>query len=467
MDIRLRFIAITGALGLGMGAVAQTSDHSFNVTPEYATHILLNDTLGAGLSQEAKRIIGRPFTPDAMVWTREDQTALSYLKSPLIFDGSQIRRFEVQYPDVYAFIKSQRKEALQAPPIGKEGGLSSLIKSWEVARVSRNKLMLSKPSLTYKTVEDLPEPIVVQEVVGAGYQGELAQTETPHIPTQETGIVGETIKRKYWRKKLETQLHFAQNQVSKNWHKGGFNSINLNGRVYGNVTYERDRVKWVNELEYRLGMFTNDVSGKKLDLKISEDQLRANSNMGVKAFENWYYTIDLQLRSQMMSNIDKDSVLTTRIFAPLLLDAGIGMKYDIDLKQFRGDPFQRLRFSANIAPVAASLIYTYADDIDKGRIGLQEDENFKFRLGSSLRLDLNWDFSNALSWTSRLFYNTSYKHMEVEFDNSVAYAFNQFFSTRVTYNLRYDDSVILDEPKTFKNLLQHYQLISLGFEYKF
>lgn len=476
MSTKLRLLATAMALFGGLGAVAQTDTHSFTVTPDYATSILLNDTLGAHLSQEAKRIIGRPFSPNQMSSTSNDRSLMAYLKSPLVMDLSQVKRFHLDCPDARAYITEmyptwQEKQLLEArdksDKIVSTRPLGQMISSWDIARESRNKLMLNYPSLAYKTIDDLPAPIVAHAVTGAGYQGELENYETPMIPTQNTGIVGETIERKYWRNRVETHLHFSQNQVSANWHKGGYNSINLNGRVYANATYEKDRIKWVNELDYRIGLFTNDISGKKLDLKISEDAFRANSNMGVKAFRNFYYTFDSQLRSQMMTNVNKDSILTTRIFAPIILDAGIGMKYDIDLKQFRGDPFQRIRFSANLAPVSASLIYTYADDIDKGRIGLQDDEKYRFRLGSSVRLDLNWEFSNALSWTSRLFYNTSYQHVEIEFDNSIAYAFSRFLSTRLTLNTRFDDSVILDEPKTFKNLIQYNQLFSLGFEYKF
>lgn len=69
---------------------------------------------------------------------------------------------------------------------------------------------------------------------------------------------------------------------------------------------------------------------------------RINTNLGLRAFENWYYTFDAQLRTQMFQSVNKDDVVTARIFAPLMADAGIGMKYDINKKKFRGDPFQNL-----------------------------------------------------------------------------------------------------------------------------
>lgn len=98
---------------------------------------------------------------------------------------------------------------------------------------------------------------------------------------------------------------------------------------------------------------------------------------------------------------------------------------------------------------------------------MKQDEKHRLRLGSTVRLNLKWDMSSALSWTSRLFYNTSYKHIETEFENRISYAFSNHFSAAFNIIFRYDDSVITDQPKTFKNLLQYNELFSFGFEYKF
>ena len=56
----------------------------------------------------------------------------------------------------------------------------------------------------------------------------------------------------------------------------------------------------------------------------------------------------------------------------------------------------------------------------------------------------------------------------MEFDNTLSYSFNQFFSLRMTLNTRFDDSVILPagDVKNFKNLLQYNELLSIGFAYK-
>ena len=142
------------------------------------------------------------------------------------------------------------------------------------------------------------------------------------------------------------------------------------------------------------------------------------------------------------------------------------MKYNLKKKKIGGNPFNNLNFSLNVAPASMQFIWIWAKDVTRGRYGLQEDQNYLLRLGSSLRMNLDWQFSDAFSWRSRLYYNTSYKHIETELENTLEYAFNKYFSTMLNVNLRFDDSVILNEPKTFKSLLQYNELFSFGFSLK-
>lgn len=456
---------------------AQESGHSFSITPEIATKILLTDSLGAKLSPEAKRIIGRPYSPIPSHYTKNDTAFSASLFAPLAFDLQNLPSLNhsdlrgvltLNNPYVQSTLSEKTARAEQERMAHNK--VADVIRFANIANAAREYVMLNKPSAIRRTADQFPERVNLEQL-GVEYGGELAQTDAPVIATSKpVPALEETIDRKYWIHKFEGSLHFAQSSVSKNWHKGGHNSLNFNSRVYYNITYKKDKINWVNELEYKLGLFANNVNyadKSSIAMKISEDFFRINSNYGVKAFDRWFYTIDAQLRSQLMTNRDAEGVLITRTFAPLHLSAGIGMKYELDLKNMNGDPFQKLNFTANIAPLSATMIYTYTDLIDKGRIGLQENERYKLRLGSTIHLNLTWDFNDRINWRSRLFYNTSYKHVEVEFENALSFAFNRFFSARLALDLRYDDSVIIEEPKTFKNLLQYNQLLSVGFEYKF
>lgn len=474
MKILRKLFRAATFIGVGVLGASQLSAQEFATTPDFLTNILLNDSLGGELCSEAKMIIGRPFAPNKQTITPEQRQLMAFLNAPRVLDTHSFATLTIHRPasveelftrgNVWSnFLKNNLANQAE------KSRFYELSQNWYKAQVLREQTMLRLPQLIQLSINDLPKAIKAKEIQAEGYHGQLAQNEAPQINVENNNITTEKVARKYWWHNFEGSTQFAQNQVSKNWHKGGHNSLNVNARLYYKATYEKDIVKWVNELEYRIGLFTNDIGAdEKLQLKIGEDIFRAYSNLGVKAFDHWYYTLSAQLRSQAFANSNADGLVITRPFAPLSIDGGIGMKYDLDLKKFRGNPFARFRFSANVAPVGMDFVYSYADDIDKGRIGLKPDQKYRFRYGSSVRLDLNWDFSSTLNWTSRLFYNTSYKHVEMEFDNTLSYSFNQFFSLRMTLNTRFDDSVILPagEVKNLKTLLQYNELLSIGFAYK-
>lgn len=454
------------------------SNHSFGTTPEISHRILLTDSLVSELSTKAKKVIGRPYTPIPSHYTHADTAFSASLFAPLAFDLSNISHTkntrkllkaetEIRNP----FLMETIGERITATEIKRlsNNKVAQAACFYEIASNAREHILTNSPRLVRRSSDQFPERVDLT-LIDVQYGGELAQITAPIIPVQPATELSKTIDRKYWTHGFRGNLHLSQSSVSKNWHKGGHNSLNFNGRAYYNITYKKDKINWVNELEYKIGLFANDVDYSKkeaLGIKISEDLFRINSNYGVEAFKNWFYTIEAQLRSQLMTNEDGEGVLVTRIFAPIHLAAGLGMKYQLDLKNINGDPFHKLKFSVNIAPISATLVYTYTDDIDKGRIGLMDNERHKLRIGSTIHANLNWDFNDRLNWRSRLYYNTSYQHVEAEFENALSFAFNRFFSTRLALDLRYDDSVILDEPTTFKNLIQYNQLLSIGFEYKF
>lgn len=470
------FAILLGGISLFSVAPSSEAQEVISYIPSYTERIMqLQDTVGVHLSEEARLIIERPVTI-----IEDGVEGYAGLFAPMLFDVSKIQRLAFPY-DSIAKVKdlttlnlfgSTPMALKMARSIGQEryskSGLNRIIAKWDDAQRLRGDVYMSRPDLISNTVSILPQDrIEYVQIKGAGYTGELEMKDVPNVPIEKAHDLAVGVDRKYWIQHFEADAHFAQNQVSANWHKGGRNSLNLNSRLFYELTYAKERIKWVNNIEYKLGLFTStesEISVRKL--QISEDILRMNSNFGLSAVKNWFYTVDLGIRTQLLQNKSNDNVLITRPFAPVIADAGIGMKYDIDKKEFRGDPFARLRFSANMAPVSGQFIYVWAKNIDNGRVGLRPDQQFLFRLGSSLRANLIWDFSSLVTWTSRFQYTTSYKHVETEFENTLTYALTQHLSTKINISLRYDDSVILDVPKTFKNLLQYNELFSFGFAYK-
>ena len=465
----------------GVAASAQSVRDAGEVVPlypAYSEQIMANDTLTRGLSPEALGVISRP-----MQLRTEGYVPSSSLFAPLLFD---LWKLPSLHFDKVALVRSTDPrlhnpfvhQSLLRTTLDKlereytpTTGFAKRMDRWNTDQRLREQFFFSHPDLIHYTSDFLPtDHLEYKPVEGPSYSGELAVMDMPNVPTKSQGVIETvSVERRYWLPRFEAHAQLAQNQVSPNWHKGGTSSANLSSRLYYQLAYKKDKVEWVNDLEYKLGLFTVPSEIKleeKPDFKISEDVFRMRSNLGLKAWKRWFYTVDLNLRSQLLNNYDREGNVTTRAFAPLIIDGGLGMKYNLKKKKIGGNPFNNLNFTLNVAPASMQFIWIHAKDVTRGRYGLQEDQDYLLRLGSSLRMNLDWQFSDALSWRSRLYYNTSYKHIETELENTLEYAFNKYFSTMLNVNLRFDDSVILDEPKTFKSLLQYNELFSFGFSLK-
>ncbi|MDO4695356.1 DUF3078 domain-containing protein [Porphyromonas sp.] len=453
------------------GVQENESPGTVSYIPHYATKILYSKST-SGLSAKAQEIIGRPIV--MILNESEGMAPFSQLFTPLVFDmeilnetGMDTKGLNAVYQQtpykLDSYSLDRYSEELMAQEVFEKGKMPSLKNEAKIIQEVKSNALQNNINIVKVTSSMLPQDKLASKPVAAtAYNGELAIKDGITFNQQTDDLEKKIVDKVYWTKKFESNIQFSQNQVSENWYKGGNNSLNLNMRNYFNLSYTKDNVKWVNEIESKLGFFNspNEPIGK---FKISEDLFRIVSNFGLKAFDHWYYTIDAQLRTQLLRNRNKDSILVTQPFAPFIIDGGPGMKYELE-KKFN-DPFKKLKFSANFSPVAATFIYAYTNDIDKARIGLMPDEKYKLRLGSTVRMTLDFDISQSINWQSRFFYNTSFRHVETEFENSLNFSINKYFSTRINLHLRFDDSVITDE-KSFRKLLQYNELISFGFTFK-
>lgn len=287
-----------------------------------------------------------------------------------------------------------------------------------------------------------------------------------HIEELVSGIKPLEVRYRYWFPSFESTAQISQSYLSDNWYKGGASTLNVYMRTYFAMTYRKDRVEWLNELEDKLTIYSSMASGStNSQYRISDDQIRLRSNFGLKAKGRFYYTLDAEARTQLFHTY-KDAERTklqTAPFAPFNLNIGLGMKYDYSHRS--KEIYKRsFSFSANVAPFSFSHRSSARRDIDLARQGLSETRLSTQTFGSTLRSTMKWQFNMNVSWESRLYFNTSYKHVEAEWENTLNMSLSRYFSTRLNLYLRYDDSV--KPAEAWNRYLQISQLISFGFNYK-
>ena len=277
-------------------------------------------------------------------------------------------------------------------------------------------------------------------------------------------------ERRYWTSSFESTAQFTETYISPNWYKGGTGNVNLFTRQYLKYDYNRNKVKFTNEAELKVSI-NNAPKDTIHSFSFPENVFRMHSNIGIRAFEKWYYTLDGEFTTNLFTTYNANShVRKVALFSPATLNLGLGMKYDFS-KTLKGRN-RKFSVALNVAPLSYTYKFSTADDIIIYKDpSTGEKFNYQHLLGSTIRANTHHDLTSNIRWNSRVYYFTSYENVLLEFENTIDLAINRFFSTRIYLHLRYDDSVkksYKDVAKTdlFDTYFQINQLLSFGFNYR-
>jgi len=291
---------------------------------------------------------------------------------------------------------------------------------------------------------------------------ELIKTETTYS-LNTPGVEMATIARKYWIYEGEHSFQFAQNYFSDNWHKGGTSNLNFNSYQVIKANYQKDKIRFNNTLEWRLSLF-NAPDDTVRNYRIGNDQIRYYSDFGFDSFvKRWSYSMNMEVKSQLFNNFNSNSVdLRSSFLAPLYVNAGVGLKFDLDKKP-KNLRHRSVKWALSLSPVSINYKYVGNDAVDVKRYGIPEDRKSLLDIGSTITSILKYNFNRYVSWDSRFTYFTSYEKVVSEFENSLNMALSNAFSTRVYVNVRFDDGVPADPDFKY---WQVNQTLSFGLNYK-
>lgn len=265
-------------------------------------------------------------------------------------------------------------------------------------------------------------------------------------------------KPNFWTVKGDYYLQFLQNYVSDNWYKGGESNYSMLGSITMQANYNnKQKVKWDNKLELRLGYQTS--KGDTLyKYKTSEDLIRYTGKLGLQATKRWYYTLQLIAQTQFTKGLkSNDKFVYSDFMSPFKLNLSVGMDYNIDWLN------HRLKGSAHIAPLAFNWKYVGREDLAT-RYGLSEGQHGMTDYGSEFTLDFTWQVADNLKWKSRLYGYTTYERAELEWENTISFQFNKYISTNIFLYPRFDDGANREEGKSY---WQFKEYASVGFSYSF
>ena len=339
---------------------------------------------------------------------------------------------------------------------------------YQIENIAYMYLQQNQPSLFRYSIHNLPSERITL----------IKQTEKVQVPVETKTVTPDQYDapkkfipdRKYWVSSFESALKFSENSTSDNWHSGPTKRtiLNIFTRNILKYNYEKDRVKWDNDLEIKLN-FYNAPNDTLRQYKVNDDLLRLHSNFGVKALGKWYYTFDGEFKSQLFANYQENRTQMQAAFlSPYIFNIGLGMKYGHTQKYERPD--RSVELTLNLAPLAYTFMGAKNRNIDLGRHGFPKDETtgehkrYLSKFGSTIDFNMTVKPNRDVVWKSRFKYFTSYDRVISEFENSFDFALSRFFSTLIYLHIRYDDGVTRVD--TSDSFFQWNQLMSFGFNYK-
>jgi len=271
-------------------------------------------------------------------------------------------------------------------------------------------------------------------------------------------------KRKYWIYKGNHRIQLSQNYVSQNWYTGGvknFNLINTHGITFN---YAKNKFQANNLFEWRLNIVTNPNDTIRR-YSIADDVIRLYSTFGLQAIHNWYYSSNIEIKSQLFQNFTENSnQALVSAFSPLYINAGIlGMRYQIEKTNPKVKD-RKVSFNTDIAPLSVEYIKVFNKEIDPTRFGIAQGKWHLANLGSSLNAKLIVNFNKNVTFTSRFYFFTNYQKITAESENTLNMPINRYFSTTLYLYTRYDNNRQLVNDATW-GYFQVNELVSFGFNY--
>lgn len=331
---------------------------------------------------------------------------------------------------------------------------------WTAAKRLRYKLMTGPKSHVDFLSWELPEPPKLMPLAPEPTPPALVDIPEAEM-APETEMIAE-IKKKHWLHILDAGLQFSQAYVSPNWYQGGDNNVNLLINFRWNVALNKNyhpNLLFESNLQYKLGLYSTPHD-EYHNYAISEDLLQWNVTTGLKAFKKWYYSFNMQFKTQFLNNYGANSEVRKASFlSPGELNMGIGMTYSTENKK------KGITFLASLAPVSYNLKTCIDRNVDPTQFNIKEGRKSVSEIGSNGELTLNWQLTTNITWRSRLFLFTNYKYFYSDWENTFSFSINRFLSTQIYIHGRYDTSVDTESKGWKKWMLK--EILSFGISYTF
>jgi len=258
----------------------------------------------------------------------------------------------------------------------------------------------------------------------------------------------------------------AYQMTLRNWIKGGENTIAIQTALELFAKYKNGYHTWENKSLFKYGAIRQ---GEKT-MRTNEDKLNFSSSYGYKAFKKFYYSAQIEFKSQFAPIYEyKDNtktVLLSKFFAPATITLGTGMEY-------KPNDYSRLI----VSPITSKNTVVLSDTVSHAKYSVSDDKYLRSETGLHVKMSYkhkvwkNIEVNTEAEFFSNYFNNP--QNVDVDWMLEITLPINYYVRTVLSTELIYDDDqeipVYDDQGKQVSTTkaLQMKELIKLGFEFKF
>jgi hypothetical protein len=251
-----------------------------------------------------------------------------------------------------------------------------------------------------------------------------------------------------WHKSGFIAVNFSQAAFS-NWAEGGENSIAGTGIFNFLAKYRGYKKYWDTNLDLAFGLLKSNDQG----IRKNEDKIDLSSNYGKFAFGKFYYSAQLNFRTQFAPgyNYPNDTVEISKFMAPGFLTLAVGLNWK-----------PNKYFSLFISPVTGKFTFVLDQKLaDAGAFGvdsaiydsngnkIQNGKEIRPEFGVSLNAVLEKEiFKNILFATKLQLFNNytdknsdNRKNIDINWETGLLMKVNSFLSAAVSTQLIYDNDI--------------------------
>lgn len=322
-------------------------------------------------------------------------------------------------------------------------------------------IYMNRPDLVETSVSELHESASkASDMPAAPVKREIdvVKEELPVIEELPQSQPVEIVVKKpnFWTFNGEYSLQFMQNFFSDNWYQGGESNLAANASVKLKLNYDnKKKLKIENTLEMKLGFRTAESDSLHTFLP-SSDMLRYTGKVGLQASKHWYYTMQTIATTQFAYGLkSNDRKVYSDFCSPLTVNVSLGMDYNVDA--WKG----KLKGSVHLAPLAYNWKHVSRVNL-ASRNGIREGHHSLEDYGSQTTINLTWKPSDVFKWDSRVYWFTSYKRTEIQWENTLNVTLSKYISAKLYLYPRFDDGAKKDDDMKY---FQFKEYFSLGFNY--